>query len=842
MNLKVVIFALLLLAATPLAAQEASPAPAEETGANPLATLNEQVKQVLTTAGVPFTEDQESDIALMMEERRRASEDLFGSLMDFRSGPTQGQEADRLRSAIEWMRTEFLTHLADYLAAERGAAWSAYRLAVVATTPAEGPRAPRRSETQYVRINNNAFTAENNGFAGGGGGGGNQGGGGNFQGGGGNNSGTEVIQRGGAGAWHGNSQFLLKDDALNARNPFAGNKPPYQERRLSIDVSGPSIPGRLSSAFAFQQTESENVGTVRATLPEGVFALGITRPNTFRNLLTRQTVQAADAHSIRLFLRRATETSSNQGIGDFTLPERRSDSHRTQWNTGFFAFSTLSSRSIHEARLQVNGNSSETTPFSEAVRINVLDAFNGGGAQNRSEDANRTIEFGNMFTRLGEIFTIKAGVEGSSRLERSITSNNFGGTFTFSSLETYLAGTPLTYRVTRGDPALELHQLEKAAFVQTDAKISSHLTLMFGARYEAQQNLRDYNNLDPRFGVAWAPGRATVIRGGGGIFHSRLQTSHVEAQRRFDGTRQFEMVIDHPSYPDAFAAGTIRQTFPSVRVTDPNLEAPYSVAAMLSVERTFLSNLLVTATYDLQREYHKLRTRNLNAPYDARFETPQACALETPTEACLKPEPTRGNVINLESTGNDMRHTLRFSVRKRFSIFNGSANYQVQRTRGDVQGGAGTLATNAYDLAADFGRSPNPTHNVSANLNASLPLGIFLAGNMSYNSGRYYSITTGRDDNRDSSVNDRPVGGAPNTERGPKYLNFDFNISKAFFLRRAAGSATSGMNINVFANMTNAFNHVHYGTPSGVLTSPNFGRITSASDPREIEAGIRFQF
>src|SRR3989338_164985 len=102
MNLKVVIFALLLLAATPLAAQEASPAPAEETGANPLATLNEQVKQVLTTAGVPFTEDQESDIALMMEERRRASEDLFGSLMDFRSGPTQGQEADRLRSAIEW--------------------------------------------------------------------------------------------------------------------------------------------------------------------------------------------------------------------------------------------------------------------------------------------------------------------------------------------------------------------------------------------------------------------------------------------------------------------------------------------------------------------------------------------------------------------------------------------------------------------------------------------------------------------------------------------------------------------------------------------------------------------
>ena len=55
---------------------------------------------------------------------------------------------------------------------------------------------------------------------------------------------TEVIQRGGAGAWHGNAQFLLKDDALNAGRRFASNKPPYQERQTSFDVSGPTFPGR----------------------------------------------------------------------------------------------------------------------------------------------------------------------------------------------------------------------------------------------------------------------------------------------------------------------------------------------------------------------------------------------------------------------------------------------------------------------------------------------------------------------------------------------------------------------------------------------------------------------
>ena len=85
-------------------------------------------------------------------------------------------------------------------------------------------------------------------------------------------------------------------------------------------------------------------------------------------------------------------------------------------------------------------------------------------------------------------------------------------------------------------------------------------------------------------------------------------------------------------------------------------------------------------------------------------------------------------------------------------------------------------------------------------------------------------------------MNDRPAGVAPNSRRGPRYVDLDLNLSKAFFL------GATGANVNLFANVTNVLNHVHYGTPSGVLTSPNFGRPTSASDPREIEVGVRFQF
>ena len=152
----------------------AGPTPAQQpaasqriisTGANPLAELKAEVERALTNAQLPFTAEQEHGIVIMMEDRREASEDLFGNLMDFQAGPTRGEDADRLRSAIEWMRQEFLTRLQDYLTPDQLKAWTTYRDRAkteqpsVEVAPAAG-RQNREAQTQYVRINNNSFTAE----------------------------------------------------------------------------------------------------------------------------------------------------------------------------------------------------------------------------------------------------------------------------------------------------------------------------------------------------------------------------------------------------------------------------------------------------------------------------------------------------------------------------------------------------------------------------------------------------------------------------------------------------------------------------------------------------------
>ncbi len=152
---------LLLLFASPVAAQEEQEPPF--TAENPLAALHDELKRVLVGANLPFTTEQENAVVLMVEERRRASEDLFGALMSFQSGPTGGQEADRLRSAIEWMRNEFNSRIQGYLTPEQLAVWSRFEASIGrsssgAVEGARGRRPP--AQTQYVRINNNAFTAE----------------------------------------------------------------------------------------------------------------------------------------------------------------------------------------------------------------------------------------------------------------------------------------------------------------------------------------------------------------------------------------------------------------------------------------------------------------------------------------------------------------------------------------------------------------------------------------------------------------------------------------------------------------------------------------------------------
>ena len=86
-------------------------------------------------------------------------------------------------------------------------------------------RVPPKDQIQEIRINNNPFSAEFSGVG--------------F-------TRTEIISKAGTGNYHGNANFLFRDAVLNARNPFAMTRPPYQQRNFNSSFSGPVIANKFT--------------------------------------------------------------------------------------------------------------------------------------------------------------------------------------------------------------------------------------------------------------------------------------------------------------------------------------------------------------------------------------------------------------------------------------------------------------------------------------------------------------------------------------------------------------------------------------------------------------------
>lgn len=939
---------------------------------NPLDAMKAKVEQVLQEAGQPFTEEQNQELVLVMEEQRQASERLFGDIMDFSSGPVRGADRDRAASGIQWMNEAFEAKLNELLTSEQSRIWLAFRSAQtrsqgglpalrlvldeatvplsadqgrrvtalfdragarlrraaadgaapdrlaaienevlgevgrlltepqmtalmavpngsdngaehgsvlparpqavvqalrVVTRPASallgvggeaGPAAVSSEQIAQIRINNNAYTTENFGgrggfgFGGPGPGGGGPGGGGPRPGGGGPGGGPggggpgrgpggggpgggprggggtniEVIQRGGVGDYHGNFSFNFRDEWLTARNAFADNKPPFQQRNINANVSGPFIRDVLTASLTFNQNEQENADTVVAATPGGELSFGIVSPSVNRSYSSSGQLQIGETHALHFNARYSNRNGRNNGVGGFTLPERGWNSSGSDMNVGLREMWALSERTSHEVIFNTFANNNENQSVTRSVTINVLDAFRSGGAGQDNRRNSRNYSLTNMFWYEGERLTFKTGTEFNHRKSSSFSEEGFLGTFTFSSLADFLAARPLTYQVVMGDPNLNVRQSEAGVFVQTDWRLTRRFTFFAGLRYEWQTNVHDFDNFDPRVAFAYSPGASTVVRGGVGIFHQNFSLITLEDVARRDGTRQREIVVSDPTYPDPFllGAGTVKPPA-SIRQFAPDLAIPYELRGSLSIERTLRWNIAVDGSYEFNRGIERYITRNLNAPRPGEI---------------VRPNPDQGNILQLESTARAESHSLRLGFRQRLSFLTYNGNWTLASDYNDGDGPF-YLPMNSYDPRADWGRAGfTPRHRYGFTVNAQVPFGMLVTMSGAGHSGIPYNITTGGDDNEDQNTNDRPAGVARNSGNGPRFFNVDMTLSKTF----RPGGVLGGRNaqMSVYANMNNAFNIVNLRNPSGVMTSQYFGIPTSAADARDIEIGIRYQF
>jgi hypothetical protein len=729
-----------------------------------------------------------------------------------------------------------------------------------------GGRLPPRDQIMQIRINSNPYTTE---FSRGG------------------NGRMEIMTRAGGGQWRGNLGFNFRDESLNATEFRANRRPPYQQRNFNTGFNGPLIPGKLSFSLNARVNEQEDSDTLVARTSTQVFNDAVVRPQRSRSIDSRSTLQLSRNNQLNFSFGYNTNKRENQGVGGFTLPERGSDNKDNGFNFQLRETAVIGTKFVHEVRFGFDRDRSNQTPRVLGPSINVLDTFNGGGSSNVNEEKVSNYQFGNALSYASGKLQLKTGLQGNYRNEYSYSENGFQGTWTYSSLVDYEDGRPAQYSVTRGNPLLEVSQLELGGFLQTDWTVRPNLSLSAGLRYDVQTNLADYNNFDPRIGFALKVNNTTVLRGGGGLYHQRFNIGQTDTLLRSDGTRQQQIIVRDPSFPDPFLFGNATVIPPSqIRVKAEDLAAPYSVNSSVSIEKTLPTGFRVTATYGFDRGIHLLRSRNLNAP--------------PPGSGGVRPDPTQGNIMLLESTGLSKAHSLSIGFNKSLSNglnFNGS--YATSSAYSDV---AGNPMDN-YNLRADWGRTNEYVkHRVFSSVSYRMPWGVFVNSFITASSGRPYNITTGRDDNQDTNLNDRPVGVARNSAIGPSSWNVNLNFNKSFdifgperetpnnngaaaanpqqYINNFAGQRggggfggggqrggfpgggpggrgpggdgrgrgpnmgqqQGGVRMTLSANIQNLFNHRNFSNPSGVLTSNFYGVYTRAQNPREIQLGLRFNF
>ena len=695
-----------------------------------------------------------------------------------------------------------------------------------------GGRLPNREDIRQIRFRTNSFAADNHDA-------------GRVQ--------VEIITRPAVQAWTGNLNANFRNDIFNARDAFAATKTPQNIARIGGGVRGPIKARKTSLRLNLDRNESNNASNIYALMPDGSPLLGfISSPshNTFGTVGIEHAL--TDMQTLRVDYQRQQNVARNGGVGGFNLAERATnrDNGNGQLRTqvqGLFGRSTL-----NEFRVEFRDVWNHQASTSTAPSVNVLDAFNAGGSGINTRSSQRTFDVSdNLDFTIGRKHATRVGFELFGGRYRYYDARNAAGTYTFSSLEAYRAGTPLQFTQRLGEVQTSFTAYQTAFYWQDDIRTSRTLTISVGIRQEMQSLIADKLNLMPRLGLTYSPRSSkTIIRGGYGLFYDWYESNLYDQTLRVNGIAQRDLRVNCPGYPDAFASsadascraslGGVPVIQPGGRIqASPNLDMPHVHQASASIERPIGANVRTMVSYQMLRGRNQMRSRDINTP--------------DPVTG-LRPEPAISSITQFESTGQSARDSLTINVgyavpRRQMNV---GMNYTLARFRNHVDNPT-QLPVDSHNPDAEWGpASQDIRHRLQTNVFLPPLAGFRLSVNgLVYQSGAPYNITTGYDDNRDLVINDRPLDATGrmvgrNSARGEaRWGDFSVRLGRGFAFNRPSPdrpAGNAGGNLEFFAQAENVLNRVNFTNYAGTRTSRLFGQPTSASQARRVQVGANFRF
>ena len=137
----------------------------------------------------------------------------------------------------------------------------------------------------------------------------------------------------------------------------------------------------------------------------------------------------------------------------------------------------------------VTSNRNESHSVLEAQTINVLDNFTTGGRQIAGTRRSTGVSLASDLDYVRGKHSLRAGTQIDTLRLKSNESSNYLGTYTFESMDAFLAGTPRSFIRRIGDPNIAYSSIQAAVYVQDDIRVKKGLTLSPGVRYEVQNHL-----------------------------------------------------------------------------------------------------------------------------------------------------------------------------------------------------------------------------------------------------------------------------------------------------------------------------------------------------------------
>ena len=717
----------------------------------------------------------------------------------------------------------------------------------------------------------------------------------------------EIITRPGTGRWQRSARFDFSDEALDATTPGERTKPARQTRNVDLDLRGPVLPGRLDlDVEASTDRQQRAVDSLRAITPDGNVFDGVVRPRREHELELDADIEVASNRSMGVRFDYETRRTENSGVGGFTLAERGTRDTRRDWSFQVRE-RRLGEAFVNDLRFRVRRRGSSATPVSDGVAIDVADAFNRGGGTRRNLDAETRIQVEDRLRWQQRGWSFQAGFEASYDRNYSLSEDNYNGTFDFASLHDYcgatgfagvncdptrrlveearrlgfapaylngrgerveITGLPTTFTLTSGNGELDITELGVESYVQADREFGEQASLRLGLRYEATNYSVDYLRFDPTVNLQYRLFDDTIVSVGSQV-RFRDFRDHVRLIRNDGSTYQKQLSISSPSFPDPFQGGraTIDERRTSLYRLDPDYRSPFSVNPQFNVTQQLAGGLRLSVSWRLSYGRRQQRTRNINAPFPGTPLPPEILMLprdvRRETVDRMRPfYPNVGNIYQIESTGRSVGRRLRVRLERRRSLqvagigLSGSLNYSYRAGEDDDD------FNNPYLPAWGLARRG---HRVQSQLRVRLPRdaglrhpllralaratyeGTAFNFNLRANSGRPYSIRSGRDLNGDQSTRDRPPGVARNTETGPGRIHLDMTFTKEFRpratdLARAGGAGGAERLVRFQARFYNVFNVTNVRGYSGVLSSPLFGQPTGFLRGRTVRLSMHVDF